>query len=126
MIQRGMKRRLFSVLAALSLLLCVAMLAFRVRSYWVGDLFYWTSMSVVAREPEYPAMKAALWRLLGFGYWSSTHGVAADMTRDRMIWFPLWFAAALFALLPALWIGEQKKGHCYFSKNKDDPFSKIL
>src|SRR5688500_18467235 len=36
-----MLRRLFTVLSALSLLLCVAVVVLWVRSYWVIDLYVW-------------------------------------------------------------------------------------
>ena len=39
-----MKRKLFTLLSALSLLLCLTAAALWVRSYWTGDGFTWNHL----------------------------------------------------------------------------------
>jgi hypothetical protein len=46
------KRRLFAILSALSLLLFVAVCVMWVRSYWVGDRVSWTTREQMSDSVE--------------------------------------------------------------------------
>ena len=49
-----MRRRLFTILSALSLLLCVAVVALWVRSYWRHDSIHWTRHNFDDPSPRSP------------------------------------------------------------------------
>lgn len=115
-----MRRRAFTILAAVSLLLCVATAALWVRSYWVVDK---------CREP---APGCALWLMSGFGRVGFALDIGANvnnrsfvvhqhprpgdyrghlgfrsqrlMSRDQeyTVLMPDWLLTGLFAVLPFL------------------------
>ena len=125
-----MKRRLFNLAAALSLLLCAAMVVLWVRSYWVSDMFgfstrfaIWTDRGsvVVAPSKEYP------YSLFDFevGYQQAPLDDPEDFFNPRRVarrsWdviaayaekFPyvtfvvieLWGPLLLASLLPGIWL----------------------
>jgi hypothetical protein len=118
-----MKRRLFTALSVLSLLLCVATLALWVRSYWrldyatyVRDGALWVSFESLWGQVQFKRLPAetigasvprGFWRLselapkwrLGSGvlwfHYFNSKGV-------RVVTIPHWFLALIFAILPAL------------------------
>ena len=120
-----MKRRLFNLAAAVSLLLCVATLALWVRSYWHGDSLHRVSITQTEfsqqaisshagvmnvdllrypdARPELTGRRHSFWRI-----WASEPNVALasfDYSQNDSLLrfgFPHWLAAILFAILPAL------------------------
>jgi hypothetical protein len=134
-----MKRRLFHILAALSLLLFVAVCVLWVRSYFVGDGFVWKPADA---PPYYRAYAGRGVVRLGGGRYDFDRPPHLDYSRDpaptrqtgyhpgtladRLGFdfhrgsdskgmpssnaiFPLWSVALTTAVLPALWIRRVRR-----------------
>jgi hypothetical protein len=119
-----MKRRLFTALSVLSLLLCIATLALWVRSYWQFDHTAWFSRMGVGFTSN--SMRGhfqigfydfAESRYPGFTYDSGSPRYYKLRSEDFFLGFgveihpdglflasPHWFLALLFAILPALYL----------------------
>jgi hypothetical protein len=122
-----MKRRLFNLAAALSLVLCLATAALWVRSYYVSDQFGYTNggpwigmtseragislaykhyhnHTLPNKGLEYRASPRPSPRqistFLGFFYWN---GSGTGITFWELI-VPLWFIAVLVATFATLWL----------------------
>jgi hypothetical protein len=120
-----MTRRLLHLVTLLSLLLCLGVLALWARSYWVHDQLqvcavdHWLILHstsgvifvfdnhfidsqpfrlVWMRQPQLagPALPDVMRSMVRFGYDGSLPSSA-----DKVLTFPHWAAAALFALLPS-------------------------
>ena len=61
-----MKRRLFTILSALSLLLCVASIVMWLRSYWASDELFWVTVQINPRNNQ--IWSEVEWR------WASSEG----------------------------------------------------
>ena len=136
----NIRRRLFTALSVLSLLLCVATLALWVRSYRIGDAVGWPGETLAATYEgklhfsfidkkianENPWNTVTVWQwsdrtgrrpvprfaFAGFAY--TTIGTPA-LSTDYAV--PMWFVALLFAVAPAVWIRRllsprSRAGHC--------------
>ena len=134
-----MKRRLFHILSALSLLLFVAVVVLWVRSYFVGDGFVWKPADA---PPYYRAYAGRGVVRLGGGQYDFDRPPHLDYSRDpaptrqtgyhpgtladRLDFdfhrgsdskgmpssnaiFPLWSVALTTAVLPALWIRRVRR-----------------
>lgn len=122
-----MRRRLFTLLAALSLTLCLATCALWVRSYWQnglnGQKFHFSERVIytdagkvwLRADHSWPEVDDATWgedyevSFAGFGVRAGNRNqVAPDFSwvsaHYTKWWFlPLWFPALLFGLPPAYW-----------------------
>ena len=108
-----MKRRIFNILAAVSLVLCLATAGLWVRSYWPcgvesGGSFSWLledGVLVFARLPawwgDWPAVPHR--GFLGLAY------LCDRSVGLFLLTVPLWFLCTLTAILPALWLWRYRR-----------------
>jgi hypothetical protein len=138
----NIRRRTFTALSVLSLLLCLATPALWVRSYRIGDAVGWPGETLAATSEgrlyfsfiaerfanENPWRSVTVWQwsdrtgrrpvprfeFAGFAY--TTIGTPAVSTSFAV---PMWFLVLLFAIAPAVWIRRllrsrrrRRAGHC--------------
>jgi hypothetical protein len=129
----SMGRRLFNFAAMASLVLCLAMLALWVRSYWIADLagrcgfaksvnFASISGGLLLDLSGPPDPDDVMGRTLPYYYFNS--GTSGGSFRDEMFRFragidvpsgdrwvraPHWFIALLLSPLPLLWVREYRR-----------------
>ena len=111
-----MKRRVFNILAAVSLVLCLPVLgAWTYGSSW-ESIWYWDSnahvgvadtgfwIEMLEASPPTQVVPSSF-AFLGFKFWRRTVGAmhAIAQLRTRVV-IPFWFALALTAILPVIWI----------------------
>ena len=129
------RRRIFTALSVLSLLLCVATLALWVRSYWRYDLIerfsrrdlhFWIIISLPGRidlvrvQPFSPLEgNAALLRIVPKLQYESGDVSQYLVQYVKFVSVPHWSLALLFAILPALHLRaairsrrRRRAGHC--------------
>jgi len=125
-----MRRLLFTIAAALSLLACVATAALWVRSYWFGDslYWYWSKENSAMRYTQFRSIRGIL-----TAESDADRGPAKEKSWERMsepvddLWFvssyptpvilsfdhrdrwfriatPFWVVAAASIITPALWL----------------------
>ena len=97
-----MLRRLFALLSALSLLLCVAVGVMWVRSYWASDTWgpigrHWVSSNGGLHLWGYTDPEERDWQFLGFESFLSRRSYS-PMRRKTI---PYWFPFLVTGLLPA-------------------------
>ena len=109
-----MKRRVFNLAAALSLMLCLATVALWVRSYWVRDDVMYRSVNVWSVIGQCRFVTAS--PRTGFRWEMDTnvprkedysHYAAFSFERDGgrpHLCVPHWFVACLFAAVPTAWV----------------------
>ena len=125
-----MGHRLFNLIVALSMLLCVAMLALGVRSYWREEVLTydaaangcydisssggriiigwcnlnsstgWSSIPIQYRDP------GALWHF-GFRWNILVESSYVGDFRESDLNFPHWALAFVAAIAPAVWLGRR-------------------
>ena len=114
-----MKRRLFNILASVSLVLCLATAGVWVWSYWAGAwqisegrrasfLAHGIVHLRIQRSVPPATLRREPHRFLGFAYWRDD--LILDLDSGAVLFFdfdyvevPLWFPCAITAILPALW-----------------------
>jgi hypothetical protein len=137
-----MRRRRFTILSALSLLLSVAMAVLWVRSQWVDDFLLFDSrlggMNAVSKEgrlgfeithvgkpPAYGLARNA-WRALSLERLSPSMSLLINRKQPRVgpnaVYIPHWFAVGLSLILPFRWFRRWRRdrwaerkglcGHC--------------
>ena len=126
-----MKRHLLNILTALSLLLCVVVVAIWVRSYWFADTLRWSGGRVCSisshngllvwndfrPDPGSPALPwwhsyrgrdgGYAWNTLGGSLWNHVGfgfavGFTAGNNRIRQVTVPHWFLTLTTSLLSAV------------------------
>jgi zinc-ribbon domain len=132
-----MRRRLFRILSALSLLLCLAALPIWIRSYWVGTAWTcegnaphvsifsnWgrfalqTNYGVFLGEDgwrEYRAYQldpiAPYTRLNSLGFSIETTPKSPSRSSYCRIMIPFWFICLVTAIPPYLWLRSYRRNH---------------
>ena len=134
---KSMKRRLFNILSALSLLLCIATIAIGIRSMWVTTTWTYAGEGrgpdyvVTSRhgciEVQYVPLRpgAALQRAGGFSSWSTDifrsssrwDHLGFDVhlqnatTATGLLWIviPDWFICSITAVFPSLWYRSYRR-----------------
>jgi hypothetical protein len=125
----GMRRRLFNLVALLSLTLCVAMATATIRSRAKSDVISWIHNADTILRLDFTSCVATIevgrqWSDLVFpdGWYHSTYDLIAPMHRETLafrheildsalgghdryvIAFPLWLVCFLFGITPVLWL----------------------
>jgi hypothetical protein len=114
-----MTRRLLNLVTVLSLLLCVAVCALWVRSYWRNDVAayepspreFWSAssrpsvvhlghMHIKGREADDVAGSNPGWQFLGFAWASGSHGGRYGVRHLQVLVVPYWSLALATALMP--------------------------
>ena len=113
----SMKRRLFNILAAISLALCLATAGVWVRSYWqvtgwmssdrccgwkstVGSLLVWRDILDTRDMPPNRAFEVP-----GLEYWRGVD-VSNDPPSEGFV-ISYWLLCTLMTLLPAIWLRRE-------------------
>jgi 4-amino-4-deoxy-L-arabinose transferase-like glycosyltransferase len=122
-----LRRKLFTILAALSLLLFVATTALWVRSYWVCDnwIRYSTDIVRIATSrgqigihrndqwggPPPPAQWEHFRRRHSYGGpMFATYASVTPMGKPiRLVYFPLWLPTIVFVIAPTLWLVPHRR-----------------
>src|SRR5262249_32000783 len=111
----SIRRRLFTILAAISLLLCLATAGLWVRSYvsfdlWSQDTGYTPQFVLLLNRGTVAIAKTRIWPSLAAFYHQSGSALRSSqapwLIRFSQFWVvvPLWLPVLLFAIAPTCWL----------------------